>query len=91
MTEETLKRAMELNRAIDSSRKWLEEIQGVEEIFKEERQKRTGYYKLTVRTESDTHKSIQITAAAAIKAIENAKEEICKEIERMSNIFEELH
>ena len=91
MTEETLKRAMELDRAIDSSRKWLEEIQGVEEIFKEERQKRTGYYNLTVRTESGTHKSIQITAAAAIKAIENAKEEISKEIKRMSNIFEELH
>ena len=91
MTKETLKRAMELDRAIDNAKNWLGEIQKVEEIFKEERQKQTGYYNLTVKTESGTHKTIRITAAAAVEAIDNAEKEICKEIERMKNIFKELH
>lgn len=90
MTKETLKRAMELDRAIDNANNWLVKIQKVEDIFREERQKQTGYYNLTVKTESGTHKTIQITANAAIKAIENAKEEISKEIGRMSGIFKEL-
>ena len=91
MTKETLKRAMELDRAIDNAKNWLGEIQGAEEIFKEERQKQTGYYNLTVKTESGTHKTIQITADTAVEAIDNAEKEICKEIERMRNIFKELH
>lgn len=87
MTQETLKRAIELDRAIKQTEEWMKELQEADTVFRA--QKDSGRFVLRMKTNSGMS-SVDIPADVAMEAIQSAMAKIYKEYERMSDIFKKL-
>lgn len=77
MTKETLKKAIELERAIENNENWMKRLKEANAVVREK--KDSGHFSLRIRTESGIEGLYPIPANAALKAIENAHAEILKE------------
>ena len=88
MTKETLKRAIELDRAIKQTEKWMKELREADTVFRA--QKDSGRFMLKIRTDSGMESSVDIPANVAMEAIQSAMAKIFRKHERMSDIFKNL-